>query len=32
VQDPVDVEWNAVITPTIRDFFDMDSVDVEKCE
>jgi hypothetical protein len=32
VQDPVNVEWNAVTTPTIRDLFDMDCVDIEQCE
>ena len=26
VQDPVDTDWHAVITPTVRDFYDMDSV------
>jgi hypothetical protein len=32
VQDPVNGEWNAVTTPTIRDLFDMDCVDIEQCE
>ena len=26
VNDPVDIEWNAVVVPTTRDFFDMDYV------
>jgi hypothetical protein len=26
VQDPVDVDWHAVITPTTRDFFDMEPI------
>ena len=26
VQDPVDIDWHAVITPTVRDFYDMESV------
>ena len=26
VQDPVETDWHAVITPTIRDYYDMDSL------
>ena len=26
VQDPLDIEWHAVIEPTVRDYYSMDAV------